>query len=762
MSGAPHDDYAGHDHAGHDHSGHGHGAPSPRSSGGTASEAAASAAPRDVFRIQGMDCAEEIAVLKRELGPLVGGEEHLGFDVLSGKMIVRASARAVTADEIVRAVSATGMRAAPWVLERDRRPEPRDARTVPVVASGIGTALGFAIHAWAAGSPLAALGSEGLGAAEGPPLLARLAYAAAIAMGLWLVLPKALFAVRRLRPDMNLLMTLAVAGALAIDDWLEASTVTFLFAVSLALESWSVSRARRAIEALTAMAAPRARVRRGERELEVAPDEVRIGDLVVVRGGERFAVDGEVLEGRGDVNQAPITGESVPVSKAPGSEVFAGAINGDAVLVVRATKLAGESMLAKIASLVADAQSRRGPSEQWVERFAVWYTPAVLGSAALIATFPPLALGADWEPWIYRGLVLLVIGCPCSLVISTPVSIVAAIAAAARHGVLLKGGSFVEIPATLKAIALDKTGTLTEGRPRVVEVVPFAEHDERELLERALALEARSTHPLARAIVEHCEASGISAAPADEVTIVQGRGATARFGGRAYWLGSHRYLEERGQESSEVHERLATLEASGCSVVIVGNDEHVCGLLALRDGIRSESVRAIAALREAGVSHVAMLTGDNPGTAAIIAKETEVDIVLAQLLPAEKVTAIEKLVKTYGSVAMVGDGVNDAPALARATLGIAMGAAGSDVALETADVALMNDDLGKVAWLVHHSRRALRIIRQNIWFSLAIKAVFVVLALTGTSSLWLAIAADMGASLLVTLNGLRLLSDPES
>ncbi len=740
-------------HEGHDHP------PGAHDAAG-AVDADASAAPaRDVFRIQGMDCAEEIAVLKREVGPLVGGEEHLGFDVLSGKMIVRASARPVPVAELVRVVGATGMKAVPWIDATGKRATPaRDARSIAVVTSGLGVVLGFVLHAWSAGSPMAALGSEGLGVAEGPPLVAKLAYTAAIVAGLWLVLPKALFAVRRLRPDMNLLMTIAVAGALAIDEWLEAATVTFLFAVSLSLESWSVGRARRAVEALAAMGAPRARVKRGEAEVEISPEEVQIGDLVVVRGGERFAVDGEVVEGSGDVDQAPITGESVPVPKSPGAEVFAGAINGDAVLIVRANKRAGESMLAKIASLVADAQSRRGPSEQWVERFAAWYTPAILLAAALLAVVPP-ALGAEWEPWIYRALVLLVIGCPCSLVISTPVTIVAAIASAARHGVLLKGGAFVEVPATLKAIALDKTGTLTEGRPRVVEVVPLAEHDEKELLERAYALEARSTHPLARAIVEHCQVLGITAAPAESMEIVQGRGATAVFGGRPYWLGSHRYLEERGQETSAVHERLAELEASGCSVVVIGNDEHVCGLLALRDGIRQESVRAIRALREMGIGHVVMLTGDNPGTAAIVAKETGVDAVEAQLLPADKVTAIERLVKTHGTVAMVGDGVNDAPALARATLGIAMGAAGSDVALETADVALMNDDLGKVAWLVGHSRRALRIIRQNIGFSLATKAIFVVLALAGISSLWLAIAADMGASLLVTLNGLRLLSD---
>jgi Cd2+/Zn2+-exporting ATPase len=747
----------------HDHAAHAPDAKAPdptsASAEGVATDAATASA-RDVFRIEGMDCAEEIAVLKRELGPLVGGVEHLGFDVLSGKMIVRTSARALPAAEIVRVVGVTGMKAVPWITDKGKRSAPaRDSRMTAVLVSGVGLALGFGLHAGLAGSVMAALGSEGLGVAEGPPLAARIAYCLSILAGLWLVLPKALFAVRRLRPDMNLLMAIAVVGALAIDEWFEAATVTFLFAVSLALESWSVGRARKAVEALASLGAPKARVIRASGEIEVSPDEVQVGDRVVVRGGERFAVDGKVLEGEGDVNQAPITGESVPVSKHPGSDVYAGAINGDSVLVVEATKLAGESMLAKIATMVADAQSRRGASEQWVERFAAWYTPAILLAAVLIAAVPPL-LGGDFDVWLYRALVLLVIGCPCSLVISTPVTVVAAIAAAARQGVLLKGGSFVEIPATLTAIALDKTGTLTEGRPRVVEVIALADHPEVELLERALALEQRSSHPLARAIVEHCLAAGVSAAPAEDLQLLQGRGATAVFRGKPYWIGSHRLLEERGQETPEVHERLEKLSAEGCSVVVIGNDEHVCGVLALRDGVRAESVSALRDIRAAGVKHIVMLTGDNKGTAALVAKETGVDVVKAELLPADKVTAIEELVRVYGRVAMVGDGVNDAPALARATLGISMGAAGTDVALETADVALMGDDLSKIAWLIHHSRRTLGVIRQNIGFSLAIKAVFVVLALLGISSLWMAIAADTGASLLVTLNGLRLLAAP--
>ena len=407
--------------------------------------------------------------------------------------------------------------------------------------------------------------------------------------------------------------------------------------------------------------------------------------------------------------------------------------------------------------MVGESQSRRAPSEQWVERFARYYTPIVIGLALLVFLLPPLLLGGEWGDWWYRSLVLLVIACPCALVISTPVSIVAALTASARNGVLVKGGLHMEAPAGLQAVALDKTGTLTEGQPSVVEVVPLGGHDETELLERVAAIESRSDHPLALAIVAFAQRRQVKFTPAEELQIVPGKGATARFKGRMVWLGSHRYLEERGQETEEVHRRLEALSAAGCTVVVVGNESHVCGLIALADKVRPEARQAIQALRDQGIKHVVMLTGDNQGTARAIAAQTGVDEVHAELLPADKVTCVESLVTQYGSVAMVGDGVNDAPALARATLGIAMGAAGSDAAIETADIALMSDDLAKLPWLICHSRRTRAVIRENIAFSLTVKALFVILTLAGHASLWAAISADVGATLLVIFNGLRLL-----
>jgi Cd2+/Zn2+-exporting ATPase len=713
------------------------------------------------FKIHGMDCAEEVDVLRREIGPLVGGGNHLTFDILRGKMSVNTPV--ATSADIIRAVSRTGMRAEPWMEEprsggeRDVGLWSRHGRTIVTVVSGVMTVSGFLAHAALSGGFREALGSEGLGLAHDVPLAARLLYASGVIAGGWFVAPKALFALRRLRPDMNLLMTIAVIGAVIIDEWLEASLVTFLFALSLALEAWSVGRARRAVEALLDLAPPTVRVLTDGHELEMPAEEVSVGSVFVVRPGARIPLDGEVVRGNSEVNQAPITGESVPVFKETGGQVFAGTINGNGALEVRSSKAASDTTLAHIIQMVGAAQAKKAPSEQWVERFARYYTPIVFASAILVFLVPPLVFGGGWQEWTYRALVLLVIGCPCALVISTPVSIVAALAASARNGVLIKGGVYVEAPARLNAIAMDKTGTLTEGRPRVSQVLPETGVSERELLEIAAAMESQSDHPLARAIVDFCKEKGIAPRGVANLTAIQGKGATGTIDGKSYWLGSHRYLEDRGEETPEVHSRLQQLAGSGQSVVVVGNEQRVVGMITLADAVRPESAKTVAELRRAGIAHVVMLTGDNKPTAHAIAKATGVDEVHAELLPEDKVNSVEMLVTKYQHVAMVGDGVNDAPAMARATLGIAMGAMGSDAAIEAADIALMSDDLSKLPWLVRHSRRALSIIRQNITLSLAVKALFVVLTFAGFASLWAAIAADMGMSLLVIFNALRLL-----
>ena len=578
---------------------------------------------------------------------------------------------------------------------------------------------GLVLHAWLAGGigeALRLLGHSG----QTMPLPEIVAYAFAIAFGVRYVLVKAWYAARRLRPDINLLMVIAITGAIGIGEWFEAATVAFLFALSLTLESWSVGRARRAISALLDLSPPtvRALSATGE-EREIAAAEAPVGTRFIVRPGERIALDGRVVGGTSAVDQAPITGESVPVAKEPGGEVFAGTINGDGALEVESTRVAEDTTLARITRMVEQAHSRRARAEQWVEKFARVYTPAVIALALAIFVVPPVLFDAAWGDWFYRALVLLVIACPCALVISTPVSIVAALAASAREGVLIKGGTYVEQPAALRAMAFDKTGTLSWGQPAVVGVVPFDGYSEQELIERATALEARSTHPLAKAIIEHGERRGIEIAPAEGVQVLQGKGVVGRFRGETFWLGSHRYLVERGQETSEVVDRAAALEQAGHTVVVIGNERHVCGLIAVADTVRPEAAGVIGDLRARGIEHLIMLTGDNRATAEAIARQVGIDEVHAELLPEDKVRAVEELVSKYGTVAMVGDGVNDAPAMARASLGIAMGAAGSDAAIETADIALMTDDLAKLPWLVEHSRRTLAIIRENIAFSLA-------------------------------------------
>ncbi len=714
------------------------------------------------FKIHGMDCAEEVTILKHELAPLVGGEEQLAFDILNGKLIIEAGPTSPSAEDVIQAVARTGMRADVWQNAADR---PVDAgfweqhgRGVLTTISGVFGVVGFLAHASLVGGVVAALGSEGMGVAAGVPLLAIGFYLIGMTAGVWYVIPKAWRAAVGLRPDMNLLMTIAVIGAASIGEWFEAVTVAFLFSVSLLLESWSVGRARRAIAALMDLTPPMARVRdEAGIEKEVTPDQVAVGASFIVRPAEKIPLDGKVIRGGSDVNQAPITGESVPVPKSDGSEVFAGTINGDGVLEVECTKPAGDTTLAHIIRMVGEAQSRRAPSEKWVEKFARVYTPVVMALAAAILIAPPLLFGGAWLDWLYRSLVLLVIACPCALVISTPVSVVAALSAAARNGVLIKGGVFIESPAHLQAIAMDKTGTLTEGRPALVDIVPMNGHDETELLQRVAALESHSNHPLAQAIVAAAKERGVTIPVADEFEIIQGKGATGRIDGKLYWLGSHRYLEERNQETPSIHEQLESMQQAGRTVVVVGNETHLCGFITLADTLRPTAAETLRQLRATGVKHLVMLTGDNQGTAQAIAAEAGIDEVHAELLPEDKVNAVESLVDKYGQVAMVGDGVNDAPALGRASLGIAMGAAGSDAAIETADIALMSDDLSKLPWLIHHSRRTLAIIRQNITFSLAVKALFVVLTFAGYASLWAAIAADMGASMLVIFNGLRLL-----
>jgi Cd2+/Zn2+-exporting ATPase len=494
------------------------------------------------------------------------------------------------------------------------------------------------------------------------------------------------------------------------------------------------------------------------REEEVPVEAVAVGALIVVRPGEKLALDGRIIEGESALNQAPITGESMPVEKGPGDEVWAGTLNTSGVLVVKVTRLVADSALARIIQMVEEAQGRRAPAQAFVERFAAWYTPLVMGLAALILLVPPLALGQAWGPWIYRALSLLVVACPCALVLSTPVSIVAGIANAARHGILVKGGVYLEELGRLSAIAFDKTGTLTMGEPVLTDLVVVGD-SEAEVLALAAAVEAHSEHPLARAVVRAAVERGIAYEPATGARALVGRGMVAEVGGEPVYVGSERLFAELGADLAPLGAELDRLRTEGKTLLLLGAAQRVLAILAVADQPRPETKAALRAVRNAGVAQLVMLTGDNQTTAAAIGAQLGVTEVRAELLPDQKAAAVEGLMTQYGKVAMVGDGVNDAPALATATVGIAMGGAGSDTALETADVVLMADDLQKLPYAVRLSRRTLAVIGQNVAFALAIKALAILLVFPGWLTLWMAVLADTGATVIVTLNGMRLLRD---
>ena len=592
-----------------------------------------------------------------------------------------------------------------------------------------------------------------------PGGLAWIVYLASVLTGGIHTARRAVVSARAGALDINVLMVVAVLGAMALAQWSEASSVVFLFALAQLLEARAMDRARHAIGALMDLAPTEALVRRDGQERTIPVDEVRVGDTVLVRPGEKIPLDGRIAAGESPVNQAPVTGESLPVDKAPGDDVFAGTINGRGALDVLVTRLRRDSTLARIVHLVERAQAQRAPSQAFVDRFARVYTPAVLALAVAVALVPPLLMHASWGTWFSRSLVLLVISCPCALVISTPVSIVSALAAAARKGVLIKGGARLEKMATLRCIAFDKTGTLTKGRLRVVDVVPVNGSSPGRILHAAASLESRSEHPIGRAIVERALADGVVAAPVTSFQALPGRGAEATIDGGRVVVGSHRLFEERGLCSPEVEAALATLAARGCSTVIVGSSGAAIGVIGVADEPRESARDAVDLLRRYGITHVALLTGDHAPAARALAEAAGVDEYHADLLPEDKVSRVEALRARFGTVAMIGDGVNDAPALAAADVGFAMGVAGTDAALETADVALMADELLKIPYTLRLSRATARNIRANIGFSIALKSVFLVMAITGTATLWMAVAADMGASLIVITNALRLLRE---
>ena len=604
---------------------------------------------------------------------------------------------------------------------------------------------------------LAAEAAHGFGAGT-PAWVATGMALAACAIGLagLDVLRKGLRSLLRARLDINALMSVAVLGAFAIGQWPEASMVMALYSLAELIEARSVQRARDAIGSLLALSPARVEVRADDGSWQaVQASTVQVGALARARPGERLALDGRVLRGQAAVDESAVTGESIPADKGPGDEVFAGTVNRDGALEYEVTRAAGDTVLARIIHAVEQAQSRRAPTQRFVDRFAAVYTPAVFGVALAVALGAPLLLGQPWQASVYKALVLLVIACPCALVISTPVTVVSGLAAAARRGILIKGGVYLEQARRLRVVALDKTGTVTEGRPRLVAQLPLAPGaDMPRLCALARALAARSEHPVSQALVAGLPPQ--QRGPTVEAFAAEpGRGVRGRIDGRDYVLGNHRWIEERGQCSSHLEAQLREHENQGRSVSVLADEQGPLALFAVADTARAQSRQAVAQMAALGVN-VLMLTGDNPATARAIAREVGIDSVHAGLLPEDKRALVERMA-ARGGVAMVGDGINDAPALGAANIGFAMGGAGTDIAMEAADVVIMNDDLRRVPQTVRLSRSTHRVLWQNIALALGIKAVFFYLALFDHATMWMAVFADMGASLLVVFNGLRLL-----
>lgn len=560
--------------------------------------------------------------------------------------------------------------------------------------------------------------------------------------------------------DMKTLMTIAIIGAAIIGEWEEAAVVVFLFAVSEALEAYSMDKARQSIRQLMDIAPPTAWIKRAHgahfHEMELPTEQIEIGDILIVKPGQKIAMDGIVISGLSAVNQATITGESIPVNKSTGDEVFAGTLNEEGGLEVRVTKRVEDTTIAKIIHLVEEAQAEKAPSQQFVDRFAKYYTPAIIIVALLVAILPPLFIG-DWQHWIYQGLAVLVVGCPCALVVSTPVAIVTAIGNAAKQGVLIKGGIYLEQLGHIEAIAFDKTGTLTKGQPEVTDIFTHNNMTEDHVLQLVAAVEKQSQHPLAKAILTIVHEKGLPELVPTDFQSVTGKGAYAQVDGQKISVGSLKWIATLTTVDEMTKERANQLQAQGKTVIAAVCDNQLIGLIAIADQLREESGNVLQNLHALKVKHTVMLTGDAKPTAEAIATSLGMSDVRAGLLPEEKLTAIKALRTEYGAVAMVGDGVNDAPALATANVGIAMGGAGTDAALETADIALMGDDLTKLPYAIDLSRKTLRIIKENIIFALTLKLLALLLVIPGWLTLWIAIFADMGATLLVVFNSLRLM-----
>lgn len=694
------------------------------------------------FKVSNMDCADEIKAINIALE--MNGIRRIQANLMSSTVQI-VHTKDVSVDFLKKRIETTVVRV---VSEdsNDAKSQNRN-RILLVGSSGLLLLLGLSLQ-W--------LKIESY--------FDEIFFFISIAVGGSLVFPKAFGALKRKTLDMNVLMALAVIGAIFIKEYAEASAVVFLFSLSELLESLSVQRARKAIQELLKIAPQNATiVEKNGSTKEIKVEEILVSQIIRVKAGENIPLDGIVVAGTSSVNQAPLTGESVPAVKTIGETVYAGTINQEGSLDIQVTKIFSDSKISQVIKLVEEAQSQRAVSQKFVDRFAEIYTPAVLVLAILTFLIPPLFFGGVWFDWLYKALVLLVIACPCALVISTPVSIVSSLTALARKGVLVKGGAILEVLGKIKALAVDKTGTLTEGKPKVQEVIKINFLSEEKILEIAASLENHSTHPLAEAILNYAKIKNITAKNIFNFKNISGLGIEASIEEHIYFLGNHKFAHDIGVCTPELEKILQSFEDKSLSVIVVGHKPHencvgeVLGVIALGDEVRTDAKTSLLKIKSAGVDKIIMLSGDNQKTATAIGLKVGVDESFGDLLPEGKVQNIEKLKAQYGVVAMIGDGINDAPAMAKSSIGIAMGFVGSDTAIETADMTLMTDDLNQVAVAIRAGRRTLKIIQFNIAFALVTKAIFLILTFFGHTNLWIAVAADTGAALLVIMNSLRLL-----
>ncbi|MEW6034532.1 MAG: cation-translocating P-type ATPase [Chloroflexota bacterium] len=690
-----------------------------------------------VLYVEGMDCADELRVVEKKLKGLAG-VQHYQVNLANQRLEITHDPSRLTAQDIIRAIAETGMKARPERRQAESKPWWQDNRVRLIFLSGL--------------LILAAFISERLGLGD---MVERSLYGTAILAGGYFPARMALATLRARTLNIYTLLIVATAGALSLGFWGEAALLVFAYTWGAVMETYAAERARSSLKKLMELVPREALVRRGGEEVLLPVQEVEVGDVVIVRSGEKFPLDGTVMAGTSSVDQSPITGESIPVSKTPGDAVFAGSINQRGSLEVKATKLAQDTTLAKIVHMVERAGARKSSYQRFSEQFGRIYTPATFLLALAVAIVPPL-LGQPVTPWFYRALVVLVVSCSCGLALSVPMAVLTAVSNAATKGILVKGGADLEAAGTVDVVVFDKTGTLTTGLPRVTDVVPL-HSPTTSVLSLAAAVESRSEHPLASAILRKAREEGLEATPAREFQALPGLGARGTVAGNVYYVCNSRLCQQMSISLDGTDKEVQRLEQEGKTVALVTSDREVLGILAVADQLRPEAKAAMAALKRAGVKRLAMLTGDNETTAQAIAEQAGVDEYRAQLLPEDKVAAVRELKREYGMVAMVGDGVNDAPAMAVADVSIAMGAAGTDIALETGDLALMSDDLSRLPLALNISRRAIAVIRQNIAASLGVVALVVSLALLGKIDLVPGLLVNEGSALLVMANSLRLL-----